>query len=169
VNVACAAFGLFLIAFALHWLWWRIKIPRRQTAAIFLLFMAVLVVGLAALHVVPSLAALGPWGFWPALHIASFQIAMTLAYIVAYSALEERSPSMTLLVHVADSAGRGRSRVDLEAVLTGFTPVETRLAAMARDRMIEIDGDLCRITPKGRVWAITFGTWHRLIRFEKGG
>jgi hypothetical protein len=169
MNTACAACGIFLTAFVLHWLWWRVRVPQRQTAALMLLFFSVLGAGLVALHVVPALAARGPWGLWPSLHIALFHVAMTLAYVVAYSALEERSPSMTLLEHVDDSAGRGRTRGELEAVLTGLTPVETRLAAMARDRMIEIDAAYCRITPKGRVWAVTFGTWHRLIRFEKGG
>jgi len=169
MNVACAALALFVGAFALHWLWWRVRVPRRQTGTLFLLFFGVLIAGLAALNVVPALVAFGPWGFWPSLQIALFQTAMTLAYIVAYSSLEERSPSMTLLVYVAESRGTGRSRDELEAVLAGFTPIETRLAAMERDKMIELDGDRCLITPKGRAWATTFGTWHRLIRFEKGG
>ena len=169
MNVACAAITLFVGAFALHWLWWRVRVPRRQTAALLLLFFGVLVAGLAALNIVSAFAAYGPWGLWPSLQIALFHTAMALAYIVAYSSLEERSPSMTLLVYVADSRGIGRSREELEAVLNGFTPIETRLAAMERDKMIDLDGDRCLITPKGRAWATTFGTWHRLIRFEKGG
>jgi hypothetical protein len=169
MHVACAAFGLFVVAFVIHWLWWRVRVPKRQTAAILLLFFAVLGGGLVALLTVPALAARGPWGFWQLVHIGIFHIAMTLAYVVAYSALEERSPSMTLLVFVAGSGEQGRSRSELEGVLVGFTPVETRIAAMARDGMIVLDGPLCRITPKGRIWATTFGAWHRLIRFEKGG
>jgi len=169
VKVACVALGLFATAFALHWLWWRVRVPQRQSATILLLFFGVLAAGLGALHVVPALQAWGPWGLWPSLHIAIFHTAMTLAYVVAYSILEERSPSMTLLVYVADSAERGRSREDLHAVLAGLTPVETRLGAMVRDGMIETDGDGFRITPKGRAWAVTFGTWHRFIRLAKGG
>lgn len=169
MRVACAAFGLFALAFLLHWLWWRVRVPKRQSATIMLLFFGILAAGLGALHVVPGLKAWGPWGLWPSLHIALFQTAMTLGYVVAYSILEERSPSMTLLVYVADSVDRGRSRDELHAVLAGFTPVETRIDAMVRDGMIEPDGDGYRITPKGRAWAITFGTWHRLIRLAKGG
>lgn len=169
MRVACAATVLFATAFVLHWLWWRVRVPQRQSAAIMLLFFGVLAVGLGALHSVAVFNAWGPWGLWPSLHIALFHTAMTLGYVVAYSILEERSPSMTLLVFVADSADRGRSREELHAVLAGLTPVETRIAAMVRDGMIEPDGDGYRITPKGRAWAVTFGTWHRLIRLAKGG
>jgi hypothetical protein len=169
MRVAGVAFGLFALAFALHWLWWRVRVPKRQSAAIMLLFFGVLAAGLGALHVVPGLKDRGPWGLWPSLHIAIFHTAVTLAYVVAYSILEERSPSMTLLVHVADAGSRGRSRDELLAVMSGFTPVETRLTAMVRDGMIAPDGDGYLLTPKGRVWAVTFGTWHRLIRLQKGG
>jgi hypothetical protein len=167
--IACFAFGLFALAFALHWVWWRVKLPRRQSAALLLLFTLVLALGLAAAQWWPPLAGWGPHGIWPCLQVAIFHIAMTLAYIIAYSALEERSPSMTLLLHVAESRGAGRTRDELYAALSGVTPIESRLAAMTRDQMLIAVGQGYRITPKGRVWAGTFGTWRRLIRLNKGG
>jgi len=166
--VACTALGLFGLAFALHWAWWRVRVPHRQTAAILLLFFAVLGAGLAWLNS-PWRPTWAPHGLWPAMQIAVFHVAMTLAYVVAYSALEERSPSMTLLVHVADAAGQGRSRDDLFAVLSGLTPVETRLNAMVRDGMCVVEGEDYRITPKGRAFAGVFGLWHSVIRLERGG
>lgn len=169
MHIACFAFGLFALAFALHWVWWRVKLPRRQSAALLLLFTIVLAVGLAASQWWPMLAGWGPKGFWPCLQVAMFHIAMTLAYIIAYSALEERSPSMTLLVHVANARGAGRTRDELYAALSGVTPIESRMAAMTRDQMVVVVDKSYRITPKGRAWAATFGTWRRLIRLNKGG
>lgn len=169
MHIACFAFGLFALSFALHWIWWRVKLPRRQSAALLLLFTFVLAVGLAASQWWAPLADYGPRGFWACLQVAIFHIAMTFAYIIAYSALEERSPSMTLLVHVANARGGGRTRDELYAALSGVTPIESRLAAMTRDQMVVVDGRVYRITPKGRAWALTFGTWRRLIRLKKGG
>ena len=54
---------------------------------------------------------------WQAIHVAVFHTACTLAYIVAYSALEHRSPSMTLLVAVADAAAAGCSPDELRGLL----------------------------------------------------
>jgi hypothetical protein len=169
MYVAFYAFGLFALSFAVHWAWWRVRVPRRQSATILLLFMGLLAVGLAAMPWWPPLQGLGLLGLWPALQVALFQVSMTLAYIVAYSALEERSPSMTLLVHVANARGAGRTRDELYAVLGGMTPIELRLAAMTRDKMLTADGGAYRITAKGRAWATVFSTWRRLIRLNKGG
>lgn len=169
MHVACLAAVVFLFGFALHWVWWRVRIPQRQSAALLLIFMAALPVGLAIAWLWPTARAAFPWDSWSLTHVAVFHISLTLAYVVTYSGLEERSPSMTLLVHVAESRGGGRTRDELYAVLSGATPIETRLAAMVRDRMVEHDGEQFRITPKGRVWALAFGSWRRLVGLQKGG
>ena len=63
--------------------------------------------GLAAVVFVPAWQVFGPLGFWEYFHVLIFHVALSLAYIVAYSAIEGRSPSMALLVYVADAAGAG--------------------------------------------------------------
>lgn len=169
MKLALFAFGLFAAGFFLHWLWWRVKIPARQSAVILFILMASLAVGLAASPYLSAVEGYRPTNFWQVLHVATFHVSMSLAYIVAYSALEARSPSMTLLTHVADARGAGRSQEDLFAVLGGMTPIESRLAAMSRDKMIEAEAETYVVTAKGRVWAQTFGSWRRLIRLNKGG
>jgi hypothetical protein len=169
MNVAGFALGLFLCGFFLHWLVWRIHMPRRQTATLLLIMFATLPVGLAAARWLPSLAFIGPLGMWACLQVAIFHVAMTLAYVVAYSALEERSPSMTLLVHVADAGSRGCSGEELSALLRNALPVEIRLSALVRDKMATCDDDRYYLTPKGRVWAGLFLFWLHLLKMEKGG
>lgn len=169
MKLALFAFGLFSAGFLLHWVWWRIRIPTRQSATILLLLLGTLFVGLAVAPYLSALEGYRPRNFWEVLHVATFHIAMTLAYIVAYSALEARSPSMTLLTHVADSGEAGRSEEELFAVLGGMTPIEARLVAMSRDKMILLESGSCVVTPKGRVWAQAFGSWRRLILLNKGG
>lgn len=168
MHVACFAIGLFLAAFLVHWAWWRIRVPRRQTAMLLMTFFIVLVAGVSVAPRVAWLADWRPRGPWEIAHVCIFHVAMTLAYVVAYSALEERSPSMTILLRVA-SAADGCTREDLFASLGDMTPLKSRLDAMARDHMLERLPDGYRITGKGIAWARLFGGWRRLIRLSKGG
>ncbi len=167
MRIAGLAFGLFLAALVLHWIVWRIRIPRRQTAALLLILLGVLPVGLAALVLAPG--RFGPLGFWEVLHISIFHVAFSLAYIVAYSAIEGRSPSMALLVHVAEARHKGRTRQELDAMLRGENPVAARLEAMLRDGMVVAAGGSYRLTAKGWAWARTLGGFRRLLGMEKGG
>lgn len=101
--------------------------------------------------------------------MAIFHVAAMLAYVVAYSAIEERSPSMTILSYVADSYHRGRSRRELESVLMDISPVDRRLAAMIRDKMVQEDHATLMLTLKGQSWAKLFSAWRRLLGFRLGG
>jgi hypothetical protein len=167
VRILTIAIGLSATAFLAHWLLWRVRIPVRQTAALLAIFSATLVIGLAS----------SPWwspawrftNAWEVLHVSIFHVAAMLAYVVAYSALEERSPSMTILSRVADSGSRGQSRDELQAMLVNVSPVEIRLAAMVRDGMVRDDAGMIVLTNKGWAWANTFSTWRRLLRFQLGG
>jgi len=167
VRILTIASGLSATGFLAHWLLWRLRIPARQTAALLAIFSATLVIGLASSPWWPP-----DWRFtngWEVLHVAIFHVAAMLAYVVAYSALEERSPSMTILSRVADAGSRGQSREELQAMLVNVSPVEIRLAAMVRDGMVRDDDGVIVLTAKGWAWANTFTTWRRLLRFRPGG
>ena len=168
MSTALLAIGVFATAFLLHLAWWRIALPRRQTAALLAVFFGVLVVWLGVSHFFP-----GRWftaaDRWQAIHVAIFHTACALAYIVAYSALEHRSPSMTLLVAVADSGGAGCTPEQLRSLLAGASPVEVRLNAMVHEGMVTLDGDGYRLAPKGRAWATVLSNWRRLLGMPPGG
>lgn len=168
MNTALLAIGVFATAFIVHLAWWRIALPRRQTASLLGLFFAALFAWLAVSHFLP-----GRWftaaDCWEAIHVAVFHTACTLAYIVAYSALEHRSPSMTLLVAVADAGDAGCSPDELRGLLDGASPVEVRLDAMMHDGMIVREGDGYRLAAKGRAWATVLTAWRRLLGMPPGG
>ena len=167
VRTLTIAIALYAAAFLAHWLLWRVRIPSRQTAALLVIFSTVLLIGLMSSAWWPP-----AWRFtsvWEVIHVAIFHGAAMLAYVVAYSALEERSPSMTILSRVADSGSRGQSREELQSMLVNVSPVEIRLAAMVRDGMVRDDGGRIVLTAKGRAWANTFTMWRRMLRFRLGG
>jgi hypothetical protein len=169
MRIAGLALAQFSIAFFVHWLLWRIRVPRRQTAALLAILLGMLPVGLAAMSWGPGARLAGPLGPWQCTHIAVFHVALSLAYVVAYSALEEQSPSMTLLLDVARAEPEGRTRDELAALLEGRSPVEVRLDAMLRDKMVTQAGGNYQLTAKGLLWAGTFSCWLRLLKMDKGG
>ncbi len=169
MRVAYLAFSLFSAAFIVHLIWWRIRIPRRQTATLLTIFLGVLAAGIAAMQVLFRYEGLALFSFWPCVHVAIFHVAMTLAYAVSYSAVEERSPSMTILTQVADSRERGRTHDELDRNVRGAVTVEGRLAAMIRDQMVSEEQGLLRLTGKGRAWATVLSSWRALLKLEKGG
>jgi hypothetical protein len=169
MRIAGLGFGLFLAALLLHWILWRIRIPQRQTAALLVILLGSLPIGLAAAGPVPGLAFFGPLGFWEVVHVATFHVALSLAYVVAYSAIEGRSPSMALLAYVADGGGRGRTREELESLLRGENPVAARLDAMLRDKMVVLRGGRFVLTAKGWAWARGLGGFRRFLGLKKGG
>ena len=157
-------------ALFVHWLVWRVSVPRRQTRALLAVFVIV-AAGVVCLCTAYSDGqhVWRPGSAWEWLHVGLFYIATTLAYVVVYSALEERSPSMTLLGHVAGGTTSGRTRQELEAILSGMCPVEVRLEALVRDGLVEEQGGTYRLTAKGRQWAETFEAARRILGFGKGG
>jgi hypothetical protein len=169
MRVAEAAGCLFVIAFAVHWLWWRIRIPRRQTATILLIFLGLLPLYLAALVWIRPLQALGPWSFWPCLHIAICQIAGALGYAVFYSVFEATSPTLRALLYVAAAGPDGRAREELMRMIRGATSMQIKLDAMVRDKMLAESGGSYHLTGKGVGWAKTFARGRRWLGLGKGG
>jgi hypothetical protein len=168
MRIFYVAAMLSCAAFVVHWILWRVHVPRRQTAALLVIFSGTLAAGLAA----ASSTVSGSWrldGWWETLHVALFHISTMLAYVVAYSALEERSPSMSILVRVADSRNAGTPRREIEAALKALSPVEVRLRALVRDGMVKQLGREYELTAKGRRWAAVFSSWRRILGFGKGG
>lgn len=168
MSTALLAAGVFAAAFLVHLAWWRIALPKRQTAVLLAVFFGVLVAWLAVSHVLPGRSFTAA-DRWQAIHVAIVHTACTLAYIVAYSALEHRSPSMTMLVAVADARGGGCSREELCDLLAGASPVEIRLDAMVHEGMVTAEAGGYRLAPKGRAWAAVFANWRRFLGLPRGG
>jgi hypothetical protein len=169
MRIAGLALTLFTAAFLLHWIVWRIRIPRRQSAVILAILLAALPVGLAAVTFLPFLRHFRPTGLWEVVQVCAFHISMSLGYVVAYSAIESRSPSMSLLTCVADARGEGRTQAELQSVLRGEDPVAARLQALLRDRLVDRDDAGFVLTSKGWAWARCFGSFRNLLAMSKGG
>lgn len=170
ITVAC--FSAFL-AFVVHLIIWKIRLPRKQTQSLLLIFFGVLCVTLALL---PNLAELIPFTglklpvpITTYLHITLFMTSVTLAYITTYSAVEVDSPSL-LMVQAIERAGEaGLSIEELRATMNNALLVEPRIRDLIHDGMAQLDGDLYRLTAKGAIMARMFTVQRRLLKAGTGG
>jgi len=170
MKVAVIAVTLSSFAFLVHLIVWRIRVPRRQTAALLAIFSLVLILGLILVSL-PSVRSSG-WALdwpWEVIHVTIFHVAVMLGYVVAYSAIEEKSPSMSIVSWVAEAGDDGRTMEEVERRLMARSPIDSRLQAMLRDRMVERRQHEYVITDKGRWWAFVFAAWGRLMNAARGG
>lgn len=168
MRVALFAVTLFLAAFFVHWLLWHIRLPKRHTATLLVVFMGSLAVAIVLGAWVGD-DAFWPQGFWEWAQVAVFHVAVSLAYIVLYSGLEENSPSLTIYAFVAEAGGQGRVVDDVYGIITDDMFIHSRMRAMVRDGLLcERDGAF-HLTPKGVVWARVFGVARSILSMNKGG
>lgn len=173
MNVLVWSMALLGLAFGLHLAIWRIRLPARQTRALLAVFFGVLVAGLAALGAAGAMAP--RWApYLPAspaqlLHVGLFFVSVTLAYMITYSALEADSPSLVMILAIADAGEDGLDERRFDEAMTDEILVAPRVRDLLRDRLASLDGETYRITPKGRRFVRIFLLHRGVLGAGKGG
>lgn len=166
MRLAITAAGLFALAYLIHLVWWRIRLPRRPLATLLrwmLLFLPAGLGGLSAVGLWPR-----SWLGSPAAAVVSLvYLSLTLLYVITYSALESDSPTLSLIRWIAVHPN-GVSQRELDGFMASRPFVEARLKALQEDGLAEQRGD--RIFVKGRPslffkcvlgWRILYGPLER--------
>ncbi len=165
--------GTVLAAFAIHLVAWRVRVPERQTRAVLAIFFGTLA---TALLLLPVLAA-----SWPALRIpvpvpmpsylsiSGFVTAVTLAYMITYSAVEVDSPSLVMVLAIDRAGPGGLPESEFDQGMSDALLVEPRIRDLLRDGLIREEDGLYRLTPKGVRMARLFIRHRWLLGAGKGG
>lgn len=164
----CAA---VLLGFAAHVLFWRLRVPRRQTRGLLLIFFGVLGLVLAGLAI-----ARGTDGPVPLprelpefVQIALFGTACTLGYIITYSAVEADSPTLVMVNAIAAAGPGGLDEAAFFERVSDDVLIRPRVADLVRDQMLTFEGRRYTITPKGRRFVAVFIRFRGLLGAGKGG
>ena len=168
MTIALFTFGLLLLSFLVHLVWWHIRLPRRQMLTLLCVFIGMFAaaVGAAAMSIEFPYApqSLAQW-----VHASVVYVPVALAYVATYSAIEEDSPTLGIVRFVADAGAGGRTREELEQVLNDQVLVGSRLTAMIRDGLvIERDGAY-NLTQRGWSAAEFFRKASALVGIRLGG
>lgn len=152
--------SLFIIAFLLHFIIWKIRVPKRQTNTLLGIFLGVYLLDIF-LFVRP--------GFFECLYIFVLFISLTLAYIITYSAIEVDSPSLSLVMAFIKSGSVGLSRDDIFKFMSDKKLVISRISDLVRDKLIYKISEKYKLTRKGRNFILIFILYRKLLGAEKGG
>lgn len=160
------------IAFALHLVVWKIRLPLRQTKAMLLIFFGTQLTIMVFWAANPAFVLLGvtaPTQCAEYLHIALFFTSVTLAYMITYSALEADSPSLIMALAVARAGAKGFPKTTFDATMTDDILVKPRIEDLLLDQMAYLEGGKYRLTRKGILFARVFILYRNLLKAHKGG
>jgi hypothetical protein len=167
MRLFLAGLLLLLLAFFVHIVAWRLRLPRRSIRALLCIFAATpLVVVPIYFAVEPSPAFIDASG---AVRILLFYVSCALVYVVLYSAIESKSPSLAIVSYVASCGSAGCAEADFADHVVDDEGVSTRIAAMQAAQMIVVSDGQCTLTPAGRRWAELFEFASHIFRLPLGG
>ncbi len=169
MQLVLFATGLFLTAFIIHLIVWRIRLPQKHTFTLLIIFLGILFISPLILQLIPSLISYQPRSLSEWFHVSLFHIALTLGYIVTYSAIEEDSPSLCLIRYVADAGTGGRTDEEVRNFLSQVPIIEMRIQASLRDNLMIKQDDKYQLTEKGRRLALVFKFTQDILGMRTGG
>lgn len=140
------ALFLFLLALAIHIVWWRCRLPRHHTAALLLVFAMPPV--LATSVWLGGVCRFGlTWADLPG--IALFYAAATGCYLITYAGVEETSPSLVIIRALEQAGSKGCTREELSSCITEERFIFPRLVALRRDGLVVAASEGAKLTPSG--------------------
>jgi hypothetical protein len=167
MRLFLAGLVLLLLAFCVHIIMWRVHPPRRSIRALLCIFAATPLVAIPIDTLIAPLAVFADAS--DAVRILLFYVSCALVYVVLYSAIESRSPSLAIVSYVASHGSAGCAEADLADRITDDEGISARVAAMKVARMIVVSDEQCTLTPTGRRWAGLFELAGAIFRLPLGG
>jgi len=164
---------IFGLSFLLHFIIWKIHIPQKQTKALLEVFFSSLIVCTAILLIssfnYSRVRSISPAGFREYFHLYIFFISLMLAYIVNYSALEVDSPTLTMVISIANKGKNGLDKQELLVLMSDGLLVKPRIDDLVSSNMIYLEEGKYKLTRNGSLFAHIFIFYRKLLNLPKGG
>ncbi len=165
--------GMIVIAFLIHLIIWKIRLPQNQTRALLQTFFGTLIVSISMLwKFSPYITIFGiptPATNSEYLQFSFFFISVALAYIATYSALEVDSPTLVVVMNIAEAGSGGLERNTLEKKMGDDVLVIPRLRDLVTSGMVSLEGRRYKLKLKGAFIARIFRAQRVLMRKEQKG
>lgn len=144
--------------FCLHVLWWQIAMPRNSTLALLNVFAWVLCMALIFMN-----------DFAVILPFALLYLGCALVYIIMYSAIEQQSPTLSIVGLIYSAGHHGCDIQALKQQLKPDAQIKQRLNLIADSGMIMQRQGNWVLTFKGQNWARIFSLAAVVFGLERGG
>lgn len=159
-----SSLGLFGFAWLLHLMWWRWRLPRNHTGALLVVFAAA-----PPIAILLWMACGAP--HWVGLRdipgMALLYLGAVGCYLIAYTAIEETSPSLAIFDTLQAAGDAGCTREELSGVITDSNFIKPRLDALRRDGILVAAADGYILSRRGKKAAYLAMLVSRMFNIEK--
>ena len=161
-NVAFIAIVL-AVGFSCQIVWWRVRGPSLSSIPALFILVFIFLGATAVFRGVIDLAATDY------ARLALFYGALVLGYTILCSAIEARSPTLSIITHIAGYGQGGCPEEDLIASLLAEDAMMDRMRLMQRSGLVQIVDGRCALTRKGALFAHLFEFGGRIFGVAEGG
>ena len=167
------ALTLFVLAFLVHLLRWRLARPRATARALVATFLGAILGGLAlilaAAWFLPDLAARLPADAFGILEALLLALALAAGYVMTYPAIEVESPTLVMIRAIARRGPAGLDRAELFERLNDEVLVAPRVRDLLGEGLAEERSGRLYLSDGGRRLVNLFVLWRRLLGAREGG
>jgi hypothetical protein len=121
--------ALFAGCLAVHVIVWKVRLPKQQMKALFIIFLAGFL-SWAAFSLAHRAA------LFAIAYVALYFWSLSFFYIITYSAVEADSPTLSLVHFIGTAGDAGRSPDEINLFMIQRPFLGARLAALARSGLI---------------------------------
>jgi len=171
VTLLVASFSLFLSFLFIHILLWRIRRPIKDAGALFIIFIGI-PTSLAILYILFSIFGSIPAPWFSLMELFSIWImvvALGCAYIQFYPAAQAVSPSLEMILLVAQNRPNATSHSKIQELFTQQKLVMNRVQDLLNSGLAIRKEDKLVLTPSGRNLTRFFLFYRRLLGLDYNG
>lgn len=132
MRIIVAGVALLFTFLLAHLILWKIRLPKRHIASLLIIISLLMLVW-------ALLAQFLRFTVWEALHAALFFGSMSFCYVIAYSAIEGDSPTLSLMRFVGAGPAAGCSFEEIEAFFAARPFIRSRIEALLSSSLIRQD------------------------------
>ncbi len=161
--VLVIAVALLSLSFATHLFLWRCKVPKHATSTLLLIFFIVPLI----FCLITNAATMLP--LFDILRLALLYFGCTLVYIILYSAIEQQSPTLSIIFCIKNHGITGCSDDALIQYLSADNVIKERLYLMNKEGWLKDSDKGWQLTKKGHRIAHLFDYTANIFCLGYGG
>jgi hypothetical protein len=129
MPVFLTTLALFGSAFAVHFILWKVRLPKSHLKTLLLIFVVIFFGWLAwsLIHHAPLLFIA---------HVATYYWSVAFFYTITYTGVEGDSPTLSLMRFINGAGPAGRSLDEIEAFMAVRPFLQSRLTALIDSAMV---------------------------------
>lgn len=166
MTILICGIVLFLLAIACHILIWKVRMPKNHTRTLFLIFLIFFCAGVLTMAGCGGIRASTVCDY---ARLALLYLALVLAYLITYSAIEVDSPSMYMISKIMESSSHGIGSDDMKRMMNSEMLVVPRINDLRQEGLVSARDGTYRLTFKGAIVAKIFVYYRALLGEKKGG